>query len=157
MKRLLSTQHFSVDGTLIEAWAGTKSFRPRDGSDDDRNTGGGRNAERDFHGQKRSNRTHASTTDAEARLYRKGRGKPARLCYMGHVLMENRNGLAVAAHLIQATGTAEREAAMVAGAVLKTGATLGADKAYNAWTFKQALQDRGVIPRRQSLRRSGYR
>lgn len=148
VRRLLSTQHFSVDGTLIEAWAGTKSFRPKDGSDDDRNAGGGRNAERDFHGQKWSNRTHASTTDAQARLYRKGRGKPAQLCYMGHVLMENRNGLAVAAHLTQATGTAEREAAlaMVTAAKLKTGATLGADKAYNAWTFKRALQDRGVIP-----------
>ncbi len=148
VKRLLSTQHFSVDGTLIEAWASLKSFRPQDGSGDDGNAGGGRDAERDFHGEKWSNTTHASTTDAQARLYCKGRGKPTQLCYMGHVLMENRNGLAVAAHLTRATRTAEREAAltMVAAAGLKNGATLGANKAYNAWRFKRALQDRGVIP-----------
>jgi hypothetical protein len=94
VKRLLSSDHFSVDGTLIEAWASIKSFRRKDGSDDDPQ-GPGRNAERDFHKEKRSNETHASTTDPEARLYKKGDGQPARLCYIGHVLMENRNGLAV--------------------------------------------------------------
>lgn len=148
VKRLLSTQHFSVDGTLIEAWASSKSFRPKDSDDEGPGPDGGRNAERDFHGERWSNKTHASTTDPEARLYRKGRGKPARLCYLGHVLMENRNGLAVAAHLTQATGTAEREAAlaMITAARLKTGSTLAADKGYAAWTFKRALQDRGLVP-----------
>lgn len=149
VKRLLSNDHFSVDGTLIEAWAGTKSFRPKDIDDDDKGSGaGGRNKERNFHGEKWSNKTHASTTDPDARLYRKGRGKRAQLCYMGHVLMENRHGLAVAAHLTHANGTAEREAAlaMVLSAKLKAGATLGADKAYNAWTFKRDLQAHGVIP-----------
>jgi hypothetical protein len=92
MLSLLSTDHFSVDGTLIEAWASMKSFKSRDGSDEPPASGGGRNAEADFPGQKRSNETHASTTDPEARLYRKGSGKEAKLCFMGHALMENRNG-----------------------------------------------------------------
>lgn len=108
VKRLLSTQHFSVDGTLIEAWAGMKSFQPKD---QDPN-GPGASGSDDFHGQKRSNATHSSTTDPYARLYRKGRGKPAQLCYMGHVLMENRNGLAVAAQVTPANGFAEREVAL---------------------------------------------
>src|SRR5579859_5182053 len=111
VKRLLSNDHFSVDGTLIEAWASIKSFRRKDGSDDD-GQNPGRNAERNFHKEKRSNETHESTTDPEARLYRKGDGQPAKLCYMGHVLMENRHGLAVAGGVTQATGTAEREAAL---------------------------------------------
>jgi transposase len=84
VKRLLSTEHLSVDGTLIEAWASMKSFKPRDGSGDEPPAGGGHNAEADFHGQKRSNATHASTTDPDARLYRKGPGKEARLCFIGH-------------------------------------------------------------------------
>src|SRR6516164_7830215 len=109
VKPLLSSEHFSVDGTLIEAWASMKSFRPKDGS------GGppasGRNGERDFHGEKRSNQTHASTTDPDARLYKKSPGSAAKLAYLGHVLMENRNGLVVAAEMTQATGRAEREAA----------------------------------------------
>jgi transposase len=144
VKRLLSTQHFSVDGTLIEAWAGMKSFQTKDKEQDDR----GHGHSSDFRGEKRSNSTHASTTDPEARLYRKGKGKPAQLCYMGHVLMENRNGLAVAACLTQATGTAEREAApgMMDSAPIQKGATLGADKAYHAWTFKQALRNKGFVP-----------
>jgi transposase len=95
VKRLLSTDHFSVDGTLIEAWASMKSFKPKDGSDEPPADGGGRNRETDFHGEKRSNDTHGSTTDPEARLYRKGPGKEAKLCFMGHALMENRNGLVV--------------------------------------------------------------
>ena len=109
VKRLLSTEHFSVDGTLIEAWASMKSFRPKDGG------GGppapGRNGERDFRGQRRSNETHASTTDPDARLYRKARGQAAKLCCMGHLLMENRSGLVVDTETTHATGTAEREAA----------------------------------------------
>jgi transposase len=91
VKRLLSSEHFSVDGTLLEAWASLKSFRPRDGSDD--RPGPGRNGERDFHGERRKNDTHASTTDGDARLFCKGPGKAARLAFMGHALMENRNGL----------------------------------------------------------------
>jgi transposase len=112
VKRLLSTDHFSVDGTLIEAWASMKSFRPKDGSDEPPTADGGRNGEVDFHGQKRSNETHASTTDPEARLYRKGPGKEAKLCFMGHALMENRNGLVVDACLTEANGHAERIAAL---------------------------------------------
>lgn len=141
VKRLLSTEHFSVDGTLIDAWAGMRSFQPKDGGDGGRRAG-------DFRGDRRLNSTHVSTTDADARLYRKGKGKPAQLCYMGHVLMENRNGLAVAAHLTLASGTAEREAAltMVDHAQLAPGATLGADKAYHAWRFRQALRERGYVP-----------
>lgn len=91
VKRLLSSEHFSVDGTLIEAWASIKSFRRKDGGDQDSN-GPGRNAERSFHKEKRSNETHESTTDPQARLYKKGDGQPAKLCYMGHALMENRHG-----------------------------------------------------------------
>src|SRR4051794_6555831 len=111
VKRLLSSDHFSVDGTLIEAWASIKSFRRKEGDDDDRQ-GPGRNAERDFHREKRSNETHQSTTDPDARLYKKGDGQPAKLCFMGHALMENRNGLAVLGGVSQATGTAEREIAL---------------------------------------------
>jgi hypothetical protein len=107
---LLSDEHFSVDGTQIAAWASMKSLRAKDGSGDP--PGAGRNGERDFHGEKRSNATDASTTDAEAQLYRKGRGKEAKLSFMGHTAVENRGGLIVAATLTQATGTAERKAAI---------------------------------------------
>ena len=93
VRPLLSTEHFSVDGTLIEAWASMKSFRPKDGSGEP--PAPGRNGERDFHGEKRSNETHASTTDPDARLFRKAAGQASKLCHMGHVLMENRNGLVV--------------------------------------------------------------
>jgi len=106
VKALLSDEHFSVDGTLLEAWASTKSFRPRDGSGPPPDPG--RNGKQDFHGQKRSNETHASTTDPDARLYRKGRGKEAKLCFMGHALMENRNGLIVGATATRASGTSSR-------------------------------------------------
>jgi transposase len=102
VKRLLSTDHFSVDGTLIGASASMKSFRAKDDSGEPPASGGGRNREADFHGQRRSNATHASTTDPEARLYRKGPGKEAKLCFMGHALMENRNGLVVDACLTEA-------------------------------------------------------
>ena len=109
VKPLLSDEHFSVDGTLIEAWASMKSFRPKDGSGEP--PGPGRNGERDFHGEKRSNETHASTTDPDARLYRRRRARRPSCATCGHVVMENRNGLVVAATTTQATGTAEREAA----------------------------------------------
>src|SRR5271155_2698291 len=111
VKKLLSTEHFTVDGTLIEAWAWLKSFKPRDGSDEPP-AGGGRNTEADFHGKKRSNETHVSTTDPDARLYRKGPGKEAKLCFIGHGLMENRHGLLVDACLTPADGHAERVAAL---------------------------------------------
>ncbi len=109
VKVLLSEEHFSVDGTLLEAWASMKSFVPKDGSGE-APSGEGRNAERDFHGEKRSNETHASTTDPNCRLYRKGKGKESKLCCMGHALMENRHGLVVDAMVTTAAGTAEREA-----------------------------------------------
>src|SRR6202034_2107490 len=148
VKRLLSSDHFSVDGTLIEAWASIKSFRRKDGDDDDR-PGPGRNAERNFHKEKRSNETHQSTTDPEARLYKKGDGQPAKLCYMGHALMENRHGLAVGGGVSQATGTAERETALelIDGRRRATGRiTLGADKAYDVTRFVHDLRDRSVTP-----------
>ncbi len=147
VKRLISSDHFSVDGTLIEAWASMKSFRKKDGSDNDPQ-GPGRNAERGFHKEKRSNDTHQSTTDPDARLYRKGDGQPARLCYMGHALMENRHGLAVDGTLTLATGTAEREAtlAMLDRRGRRGRITLGADKAYDVRGFIEELRRRRVTP-----------
>lgn len=146
-KGLTSDEHFSVDGTLIEAWASLKSFRPRDGSDDPP-AGGGRNPDRDFHGERRKNDTHASTTDPEAKLFRKGPGKEARLCYMGHVLTENRNGLVVDALLSQATGTAERDAAleMIEGIPGQHRITLGTDKHYDTKEFVAATRALNVTP-----------
>ena len=146
VKRLLSSDHFSVDGTLIEAWASIKSFRRKDGGDDD-SQGAGRNAERNFHKEKRSNETHQSTTDPDARLYKKGDGQPAKLCYMGHALMENRHGLAVGGGVSQATGTAEREKALelIDGrGRRRRRITLGADKAYDVTQFVHDLRDRSV-------------
>jgi transposase len=146
VKRLLSSDHFSVDGTLIDAWASMKSFRPKDGSGAP--PGPGRNGERSFRKEKRSNETHASTTDPDAKLYRKADGRESRLCFMGHVLMENRNGLAVDATLTQATGTAEREAAlaMLDRRKAKRRITLGADKAYDVTGFIGDLRARKVTP-----------
>jgi transposase len=146
VKPLLSDDHFSVDGTLIEAWASMKSFRPKDGSGEPPEAG--RNGERDFHGEKRSNETHASTTDPDARLYKKAEGQAARLCHMGHVLMENRNGLVVAASTTPATGTAEREAAEAMIEALPDGGriTLGADKAYDTTDFVAEMRRLGVTP-----------
>jgi transposase len=149
VKRLLSTDHFSVDGTLIEAWASLKSFRPRDGSDDEPPAGGGRNVEADFHGKRRSNETHASTTDADARLYRKGPGKEARLCFIGHGLMENRSGLLVDACLTPADGHAERVAALhmiEPRAERPRAVTLGADKGYDTQDFVNELRSLKVRP-----------
>ena len=114
VKRLLSSEHFSVDGTLIEAWASMKSFKPKDAPDwrGRRAAAAGATPTADFQGEKRSNETHASTTDPDARLYRKGPGKEAKLCFIGHGLMENRHGLIVDAWLTRADGHAERVAAL---------------------------------------------
>jgi IS5 family transposase len=152
---LLSREHFTVDGTLLKAWASMKSFRPKDGSGNP--PAGGRNGERDFRGEKRSNETHASTTDPDARLYRKGNGRESVLSYMGHALMENRNGLAVAGTATHATGTVEREAALTLiepprrrrsrRAIRRASrVTLGADKGYDVAGFVAALRQRAVTP-----------
>jgi transposase len=149
VKRLLSSEHFSVDGTLIEAWASMKSFKPRDGSDDDPPGDGGRNAEASFHGQKRRNETHASTTDPDARLYRKGPGKEAKLSFIGHGLMENRSGLLVDACLTPADGHAERVAALhmiEPHAERPRPITLGADKGYDTQDFVNELRTLQVTP-----------
>jgi transposase len=145
--RFLSDEHFSVDGTLVEAWASLKSFRAKDGSDEP--PAPGRNGERHFHNEKRSNETHASTTDPDARLYRKGSSQAAKLSYMGHALMENRHGLVVGATLTPATGTAEREAAIKMIVRRSPGArrlTLGADKGYDTKNFVADLRDLNVAP-----------
>jgi transposase len=147
VKRLLSSEHFSVDGTLIEAWASMKSFRPKDGSGEP--PAPGRNSERDFHGETRSNDTHASTTDPEARLARKSAGQEAKLCFMGHALMENRSGLIVDACLTRADGHAERVAAlaMIEPRADRPGRiTLGADKGYDAEDFVNELRSMNVVP-----------
>lgn len=144
---LTSDEHFSVDGSLIEAWASLKSFRPRDGSDDPP-SGQGRNPERDFHRERRSNETHASTTDPEAKLMRKGAGKEAKLSYMGHLLSENRNGLVVATELSEANGTAERDVALQMLEELQGQhrITLGADKNYDTRDFVAAIRELNVTP-----------
>jgi transposase len=157
VKRLLSSEHFSVDGTLIEAWASMKSFVPKSPSsgEEPRNgsrpppggAGVGRNAERDFHGEKRSNDTHASATDPDARLFRKGRGKEAKLCHMGHIMTENRHGLIVDARLTEANGTAECTTGL--DMVEDNGGrrcTLGADKNYDTATFVAGCRARGCVP-----------
>jgi transposase len=144
VKGLLSAEHFSVDGTLLKAFASMKSFRPKDGSGEPPQPG--RNGEADFRKTKRSNETHASTTDKDARLFRKGDGQESRLSYLGHALMENRNGLVVAAEATLATGTAEREAAAALSERLPEGATLGADKNYDAEAFVEGLKARGIEP-----------
>jgi transposase len=144
---LLSTEHFTIDGTLIEAWASHKSFKRKDGSDQQRPDDPG-NPTVDFHGERRSNATHQSTTDPEARLARKGSGKEAKLSYAGHVLMENRNGIAVNACVNLAEGRAEIEAAvaMVEEIPGQQRVTLGGDKGYDSKEFVQALRDHQVTP-----------
>jgi transposase len=146
---LVSDEHFSVDGTLLEAWASHKSFRPKDGGDGDGS---------DFRGERRCNETHASTTDPDARLMRKGRGREARLSYLANALMENRNGLLIGVDVRHATGTGEREGALaLVDAHLKPGDTLGADKGYDTHDFVDALMQRGIRPhiaRNTSGRRS---
>ena len=152
VKRLLSSDHFSVDGTMIQAWSSMKSVKPI-GQDDDAapppSSGSGRNTEADFHGETRTNATHASTTDPEAKLYRKGAGTEARLAFLGHALMENRCGLVVDACLTQADGHAERLAAL---AMIEKHAdrpraiTLGADKGYDTSDFVNELRAMNVRP-----------
>jgi hypothetical protein len=153
---LLSNEHFSVDGTLIEAWAGHKSFKPKDGSGD----GDGS----DFHGQKRKNDTHASSSDPDSRLYRKAIGREARLCYMGHALMENRNGLAVGGMVTLATGTAERSASekLLKAKAKETGKRITAaeDKAYDTADHVANLRSHGVTPhvaRNDAITKTGKR
>jgi transposase len=147
-RELLSEEHFTVDGTLLEAWASMKSVQPKDdeGGPPQR---GFKNPDVDFRGEKRSNETHASRTDPEALLMRKGLGKETKLCFAGHVLMENRNGLIVDIDLTQATGRAEREAALRMLDRLprkKRRLTLGADKGYDTRDFVQDLRQRKVTP-----------
>jgi transposase len=160
IKRLLSSEHFSVDGTLIEAWASMKSFKPKEPPVGGDGGGGGRNAPADFRGEKRSNQTHQSTTDPDARLYRKGPGMEAKLCFIGHGLMENRCGLIVDARLTRVSGHAERLAAldMIEGFADRPRAvTLGADKGYDAADFVEELRTINVRPhvaRNTSGRRS---
>jgi IS5 family transposase len=144
--RLLSNEHFSVDGTLIESWAAVKSMRRRDGRDEPR--GPGRNPTVDFHGEKRTNETHVSPSDPEAKLYRKGKGQAAKLYYMGHVLMEHRHGLPVDVEVTEANGFAEREAAlaMLDRLSRRQRRTLAADKAYDVAEFLADCRARGVTP-----------
>ena len=141
-RELLSDEHFSVDGTLVEAWASQKSFRPKD------DPGGGAGGAGDFKGERRTNETHRSTSDPQARLYRRGKAQEAKLSYLGHVLMENRHGLAVAGELTEATGFAERESALrlVRQTKPPPGATLGADKAYDTRALVAALREEGLTP-----------
>lgn len=163
VKGLLSSEHFSVDGTLIQAWASMKSFRPIEVPGEGSGPGdppapGGRNAEADFRGEKRSNATHASTTDPDAKLYRKGPGMEARLAFLGHALMENRSGLIVDACLTKVFGHAERVAAL---AMIEPHGdrprpiTLGADRGYDAADFVNELRSMNVRPHvAQNLTRS---
>lgn len=146
VKRLLSADHFSVDGTLLGAWASFKSFRRKDGEDEP--PAPGRNGERNFKGEKRSNETHASTTDPDARLYRKGDGQPAVLCYIGHALMENRSALIVGGVATRATGDAEPLAAVELLKAEARGrrATVGADKAYDTANFVMECREENVTP-----------
>ena len=146
VKKLLSSDHFSVDGTLIEAWASLKSFKRKDTAGAQPDDPG--NPTVNFHGERRSNATHASTTDPEARLFRKGNGQEAKLYYQGHVLMENRHGLAVSGCVTTATGYGERAAALEMLGTLGHGrrVTLGADKAYDTRDFVQAVRLLQVTP-----------
>jgi len=145
---LLSDEHFTVDGTLIEAWAGQKSFKPRAGTSAPPTDSDAGNPSVNFRGQKRTNQTHASTTDADAKLYKKAKGHEAKLAFLGHVLMENRNGLVVETRLTAATGTAEREAAMeMIGAKPQRGrVTLGGDKSYDTREHVAGLRQLKVTP-----------
>ena len=172
-RRLLSEDHFSVDGTLLEAWASLKSFRPRDADPPPSaalgDGGGGRNREVDFRGERRRNETHRSTTDPEARLARKGKGKEARLCFGAHVLMDNREGLVVDVRLTPADGAGERDAAvaMLASAPGTRRITVGADRGYDTRGFVRACRNLKVTPQvaqkqrsaidRRTTRHDGYR
>jgi len=150
-KRLLSQDHFTIDGTLIEASASLKSFRPKDEAppdDDEAGSGGGRNEMVDFKGQKRSNETHESTTDPDALLARKGDGKEAKLCYAGHIMTENKHGLIVDTEMTRATGTAETDAGLemlgrLPGLDLKTA---GVDRGYDNRRFVEGSRAANVTP-----------
>jgi transposase len=147
VRKLLSDEHFSVDGTQIQAWASMKSFKAKDGSSEPPDPG--RNGEQDFRGEKRSNETHASTTDPQAMLHRKGKGKEAKLSYIGNAMTENRHGLVVETELGSASGTIEREAAQTMVVRYSPGSrrlTLGADKGYDAREFVDDLRDLNVTP-----------
>jgi transposase len=143
-KPFMSDEHFTVDGTLIEAWASHKSFRRKDGKGNPPEAGG----DVDFHGEKRKNETHASTTDPEARLFKKSKGSEAKLSYLGHVLMENRNGLLVQTFLTEANGRAEREAAMLMAEAIpgEKRVTLGGDKNYDTQEFVRELRGMNITP-----------
>ena len=164
-KKFMSDEHFTVDDTLIQAWASQKSFRSKDGSDD--------NDGADFHGQKRSNKTHESTTDSDARLYKKSYGKESKLAFLGHTLVENRNGLIAAAMVTHADGFAERDAALLMLRQKQEGhsrrITVGADKAYDTKDFVSTARELHVTAHvtksekgrrsnldRRTTRHSGY-
>jgi transposase len=166
---LMSKDHFTVDGTLIEAWASMKSFRPKDDQNQDPPATGGRNPEVDFKGHKRKNDTHQSTTDPDARLLKKGKGKESKLCFMGHALMENRNGLVVDSRLTQANGTAEWDAAleMIENLPGTHQITVGGDKGYDVPVFVDGLRgslatphvaqkDKGSVIDGRTTRHDGY-
>src|SRR5712675_1945163 len=140
----MSDEHFTVDGTLVEAWASQKSFRRKDGQGKRPGPGG----EVDFHGEQRKNQTHESTTDPDARLYTKSSGSQAKLSYMGHVLMENRNGLLVQTFLTEASGRAERDAALLMMEAIPPGkrVTLGGDKNYDTREFVRELRGMNITP-----------
>jgi transposase len=156
---LTSDEHFSVDGTLIEAWASQKSFKAKDGSDDP--GGSGRNADVDFRGKSRCNDTHQSTTDPQARLYRKARGQEAKMAYLGHVVIENRNALVVGCEVTEALGLhMERQAAerLVRQTFRKERATVGGDRGYDTAGFVSTMRSLGVTPhvaQNNKNRRSG--
>lgn len=167
---LMSKEHFTVDGTLIEAWASMKSFRPKDDQDQDPPTTGGRNPDVDFKGQQRKNDTHQSTTDPDARLLKKGKGKESKLCFMGHALMENRNGLVVDSRLTLANGTAEWNAAleMIEELPATHRITVAADKGYDVPAFVAGLRrfqatphvaqkNKGSAIDQRTTRHEGYR
>ncbi len=151
LRRYTSSEHFSVDGTLLEAWASHKSFKPKNQPDSDppADQGQGRNPDANFHGQKRSNATHESTTDPESRLFRKSMAAPAKLCFMGHLLMEHRSALIVDMEFTQADGHAEREAALTMLRRLpdrKGRRTVAADKAYDSKDFVAEARQHGFTP-----------
>ena len=151
VRRQMSRDHFSVDGTLIEAWASMKSFRPKDEDRDDEGGGeaggSGRNAGRDFRGETRSNESHASTTDPDARLYRKAAGQPSRLCFIGTALMENRNGLVVDGRLTRASGVSECLSAIdLADEHVRPGGTLAGDKGFDTADVVAELRERRITP-----------
>jgi len=165
-RRLLSNEHFTVDGTLLEAWAGQKSFRRKDQPPTPPDDPG--NPTVDFHGERRANTTHQSTTDPESRLFKKARGHEAKLAYLGEVLLENRHGLVVDACVVPATGTGERDAAvsLVAGLPPRR-VTVGGDKGYDTRGFVTALRTLGATPHiaqqatrqtldRRTTRHAGY-